>query len=137
MVERNNCEWFTGDLGELKHHLHALERKYKASGLAIDKEIYGTKSGEYEQCHASTKQLYYMSAVLECSGEQGAMFNNIKYGNWATRQAPLYLVPDNKYCLNETKLISCWIGLGLHHYFHMIQMWRWQMTSPCFLITRL
>ena len=35
-VKRTNCDWFTSKLGELKCHLQALERKYKASGLAID-----------------------------------------------------------------------------------------------------
>ena len=34
MVERTNCEWFTGELGELKHHLHSQEQKNK-SGLTV------------------------------------------------------------------------------------------------------
>ena len=77
MVERENCEWFNSGLGEVQRRMWALERKYKATGLTIDKEIFEIKSTEYEQCCASTKQLYYTNAVLECDGKQGTMFNII------------------------------------------------------------
>ena len=66
-----NCEWFTSELGEIKHHLQAHEKKYKASGLAIDCEIHESKSVEYEQCRVSTKRLHYTNAVLDCDGKQG------------------------------------------------------------------
>ncbi len=78
VVERTNCEWFTNELGELKHHLWALDRKYKLAGLAVEQEIYKLKSDEYEQCHVAIKQLYYTKDVLDCDGKQGATFNSIK-----------------------------------------------------------
>ena len=77
VVERENCEWFTSELGELKRCLRALERENKSTGLTIDKELYKAKSAEYEQCRETTKWLYYTNAVLDCNGKQGAIFSII------------------------------------------------------------
>ncbi len=34
-------------------------------------------NAEYEQCHATTKRLYYTNAILECDSKQGAILNII------------------------------------------------------------
>ena len=55
-VEHAGCKWFTGELGELKREARALERKHKSTGLVIHKEMYRSKTHEYEVRCRETKK---------------------------------------------------------------------------------
>ena len=66
-------------LSEFKHHLKSLKHKSKSSRLAVDKKIHAEKSKEYDVLSGKTKHLYYTNVVLDCAGNQRALFSIINH----------------------------------------------------------
>ena len=58
----------------MKRGLGKLERRYKRTKLAIDRDIYNIKSLEYDHLMNTTKENYYMNKVYDCLKDQGSMF---------------------------------------------------------------
>ncbi len=81
--------------------LRKLERKFRASGLNIDHDIYNQKQAEYELLKITTKTKHYTKAITDCNNNQGAMFSIIKKllhhtSNWPfpTHESPAKLTED-------------------------------------------
>ena len=49
IYDRTNCNWYTNELGGLKCHKRKLDRRHKASKLAVDLDIYKEASSTYEK----------------------------------------------------------------------------------------
>ena len=48
ITDRENSQWFTGELGTLKKEACALQRKHKETGFTVNLDIYHKKCHEYE-----------------------------------------------------------------------------------------
>ena len=78
ICDRNGCEWFTDELGDLKRHKQKLERRHKTTMLTIDLDIYKQACAAYEARKLEVKKEYYNNEVRGCLNDHGALFQIIK-----------------------------------------------------------
>ena len=69
-----HAPWFNQEMHEAKHARRVLEKKYKQSGLQIDRLIFNDHCIRMRKISASTKQLFYKDKLESCKNERGNMF---------------------------------------------------------------
>ena len=79
-----HAPWFNQEMHEAKHSRRTLERKYKQSGLQIDRIIFDDHCIRMRKICARTKQLFYKDKLKSCKNERGNMFTIVN--ELATRQ---------------------------------------------------
>ena len=67
---RPHAPWYSDDLRQVKHEKQRLERKYRKSGLLVDKQLFEDKCLEYNVLIDSCKKNYYKSKVEQADRNQ-------------------------------------------------------------------
>ena len=79
IVMRPSCPWYTDELHEAKHLRRKLERKWRATKLSVDHQIYRNQCSIVNQLLSCARVDYYSDKINSCGNDTKGFFKITKH----------------------------------------------------------
>ena len=79
IVLRPDCPWFTDDLHDAKHLRRKLERKWRASKLTVDHQIYRNQCAVVNKLLIRARLDFYSDKINSCGNDSKGLFKITKH----------------------------------------------------------